>query len=200
METSRWIGGLFEGILGRCAIRWFKHISDASDDDFLQTIEEEFGLEGYARWFKLLECISRDVRHSGRATLPLRDWARYLRTNARVFIPFLEAIRRHGRIEFEADGNNLSITVLGFRRLIGRDSQRLRLAGAAWVRLRNAVLERDGYCCVYCGRSDEPLECDHIIPISRGGTDDTANLATACLPCNRQKKDKTPEEWRAWQG
>jgi len=39
-------------------MKWFKHFTDASDDDFLQTIEDIFGLEGYARWWKLLEVIA----------------------------------------------------------------------------------------------------------------------------------------------
>ena len=37
-----------------------------------------------------------------------------------------------------------------------------------------------------------------MIPLSRGGTDDRANLVPACKPCNMDKLDFTPEEWRAW--
>lgn len=40
-----------------------------------------------------------------------------------------------------------------------------------------------------------PLECDHIFPLSRGGSSDRSNLITACKKCNRQKHDKTLSEW-----
>lgn len=55
---------------------------------------------------------------------------------------------------------------------------------AATVRPR--VLERDGYCCVYCGAT-ERLEVDHVIPIARGGTNEMENLQALCRACNRTK-------------
>lgn len=58
-------------------------------------------------------------------------------------------------------------------------------------RLRIAILERDGYRCVYCGRSatDVVLEVDHVLPRSRGGTDEPTNLVTGCQDCNGGKSD-----------
>lgn len=52
------------------------------------------------------------------------------------------------------------------------------------VRLK--VLIRDGFRCVYCGatKEDDRLEVDHVIPASRGGTDDIGNLVVACRRCN----------------
>ena len=59
-------------------------------------------------------------------------------------------------------------------------------------KLRFEVFERDKYVCQYCGACgpDVELEIDHVIPVSRGGTDDINNLKTACLKCNRGKGDK----------
>lgn len=56
-------------------------------------------------------------------------------------------------------------------------------------KLRQSIFERDNYTCQYCGRSayDTDLEIEHIIPISKGGNDDTRNLVTACSECNRSK-------------
>lgn len=34
---------------------------------------------------------------------------------------------------------------------------------------------------------------DHIQPVAKGGTDDEANLATACWECNLAKRDTPPE-------
>jgi 5-methylcytosine-specific restriction endonuclease McrA len=63
----------------------------------------------------------------------------------------------------------------------------------AWRKVRAVVLERDGYCCVYCG--GEATTADHIQPVNRGGTDDEANLVAACATCNGSKGDLTPAEW-----
>jgi hypothetical protein len=51
--------------------------------------------------------------------------------------------------------------------------------------------------CAYCG-DEAQLQVDHVIPLSRGGTNDRANLAPACKSCNMDKLDFTPEEWREW--
>lgn len=64
-----------------------------------------------------------------------------------------------------------------------------------WRLLRQAVFERDDYTCQYCGKSGVKLECDHVIPVSRGGLHDMSNLVTSCFGCNRSKHNKTLEEW-----
>jgi hypothetical protein len=51
--------------------------------------------------------------------------------------------------------------------------------------------------CAYCGY-DLPTQVDHVIPRSRGGSDDRANLVPACRDCNMDKLDFTPEEWREY--
>lgn len=56
-------------------------------------------------------------------------------------------------------------------------------------RLRFEVFRRDLFTCRYCGQRppDVVLECDHVIPVSRGGVDDIDNLCTSCFDCNRGK-------------
>jgi hypothetical protein len=71
-----------------------------------------------------------------------------------------------------------------------------RLPAGDWHIVRSIVLERDGHACVYCG-ADKALEGDHIVPLSRGGSNALTNLATACRPCNLSKGSSTLEEWRA---
>jgi HNH endonuclease/AAA domain len=53
--------------------------------------------------------------------------------------------------------------------------------------LTRAVLERDGYRCVYCG--GPATTADHIVPRSAGGTDSMDNLRAACRPCNSSRGD-----------
>jgi 5-methylcytosine-specific restriction endonuclease McrA len=61
------------------------------------------------------------------------------------------------------------------------------------VGLRFDVFNRDGFRCVYCGRSASDgvtLEADHRIARANGGTDDLDNLVTSCRDCNRGKSAK----------
>ena len=51
------------------------------------------------------------------------------------------------------------------------------------------VWDRDGWQCVFCG-SHRELTVDHIIPVSKGGTDGLDNLQTACKSCNSSKGDR----------
>lgn len=48
---------------------------------------------------------------------------------------------------------------------------------------RFEVFKRDSFTCQYCGAKapDVVLQCDHIKPVSKGGTDDILNLITSCL-------------------
>ncbi len=54
------------------------------------------------------------------------------------------------------------------------------------VRLK--VWRRDSGKCVKCS-SQERLEFDHIIPVSKGGSNTERNIQLLCENCNRKKKD-----------
>jgi len=66
-----------------------------------------------------------------------------------------------------------------------------------WREIRARIFARDDYTCQYCGTRGVRLECDHIHPVSKGGSHDDDNLATACFDCNRSKHDKTLDEWQS---
>jgi 5-methylcytosine-specific restriction endonuclease McrA len=53
-------------------------------------------------------------------------------------------------------------------------------------RVRSEVWRRDEACCVDCG-SRERLEFDHIIPISKGGSNTARNIELRCENCNNLK-------------
>jgi len=55
--------------------------------------------------------------------------------------------------------------------------------------IQDKVWNRDGGKCVKCG-SNEKLEFDHIIPISKGGANTYRNIQLLCEKCNREKSDK----------
>lgn len=59
---------------------------------------------------------------------------------------------------------------------------------------RDLVLAKNDGRCVYCGAPADTI--DHVIPRSKGGTDDPDNLVPACRDCNSRKSnhlDWSPE-------
>jgi len=49
--------------------------------------------------------------------------------------------------------------------------------------------------CLYCGEHFEEGHIDHIIPVSKGGTNDRENLVYCCAYCNMSKGDKLLGDW-----
>jgi len=64
--------------------------------------------------------------------------------------------------------------------------------------LRYQVLSESGQRCALCGikASERPLDVDHIIPRSRGGTNKKSNLQSLCTKCNRSKGNKDDKDFR----
>jgi hypothetical protein len=56
--------------------------------------------------------------------------------------------------------------------------------------LREYLLEKWNHTCAYCGKSDVPLQIEHMVPKARGGTDRVSNLTLACEKCNIKKGTK----------
>ena len=61
--------------------------------------------------------------------------------------------------------------------------------------VREYLLEKFQHRCVYCGKTDVPLNIDHIIPKSKGGTNRVSNLVLACIECNQKKSNRSLEEF-----
>jgi hypothetical protein len=59
---------------------------------------------------------------------------------------------------------------------------------------RAFVAQRAHWCCEYCKSQErfapQAFTIDHIIPISKNGSDDTDNLAYACQGCNMYKASR----------
>jgi hypothetical protein len=97
----------------------------------------------------------------------------------------------------------------GFNATAGRQSTIdvhpiVALRGAPRINLFNVtpsfaklkLFRRDRYTCAYCAQRfhERELQCEHIVPQSRGGGWAWMNLVTACGACNGRKADRTPEE------
>lgn len=59
-----------------------------------------------------------------------------------------------------------------------------------------ALFEAYEWRCGYCG-SGGRLTIDHLVPLSRGGSDASDNLMPACIGCNSSKHDRSELEFRA---
>ncbi len=61
------------------------------------------------------------------------------------------------------------------------------------ARLRYETLKKHNHQCQSCGATVEDgakLEVDHIVPVSKGGTNEPENLQVLCKTCNIGKSDK----------
>lgn len=92
---------------------WFKHFCNASDGEFVSLIESQFGLEGYARWFKLLEKVGSRMDKSDlcEATFPVRFWCQYLVVRRPLLLRYLSVISQLGKIETITNGQLLTIRI-----------------------------------------------------------------------------------------
>jgi len=59
---------------------------------------------------------------------------------------------------------------------------------------RFEVFNRDRYTCQYCSKETRQLTLDHVIPRYRSGEHTWENVVSACIPCNRRKAGRTPQE------
>ena len=62
-----------------------------------------------------------------------------------------------------------------------------RTSTAAWRRLRQHVIDRDGHRCANCHTEQGTLELDHIVNVKAGGTDHPDNARLLCGPCHKIK-------------
>jgi hypothetical protein len=86
------------------------------------------------------------------------------------------------RIEYEAD---LQLEAIEY-------SVNTYAKNLSWLNNKNkgklfsVVSARDGCFCVKCHSTDD-LTLDHIVPRSKGGSDDKSNLQILCRCCNSSK-------------
>ncbi len=80
-------------------------------------------------------------------------------------------------------------------KIIASVAKRRCLEGGATVSQIEERFDFHGNKCIYCGCGG-PMEIEHMIPVSRGGTNWPANLAPACRSCNSSKGSKTFFEFK----
>lgn len=71
--------------------------------------------------------------------------------------------------------------------------------------IKQMVLQRSAGRCWYCGEvlnvaGRQTNHIDHVLPVSKGGSNDPDNLVAACRTCNTEKADMTLKEFRISKG
>lgn len=84
-----------------------------------------------------------------------------------------------------------------------RKAQRVRRRGQAkgwvshytWTEVMRLFLTLDR-CCAYCHEPiDGQPDPDHVVPLSRGGSNSITNVLPCCQSCNSDKRDLLLSEW-----
>ena len=80
------------------------------------------------------------------------------------------------------------------------DPRAARIASARAIGRHTEVEWRElceayDFCCSYCGRRGVPLTKDHVIAVSKGGSDAIENIVPACLSCNSSKGAQDVRRW-----
>lgn len=67
-----------------------------------------------------------------------------------------------------------------------------------WAEVMRLFIGSFGRCCAYC---EQPIagqpEPDHVVPLSRGGSNSITNILPSCSLCNADKRDLFLHEWAA---
>jgi len=71
-----------------------------------------------------------------------------------------------------------------------RRARLVNASGSYSVSKFEELCDRANNCCLCCGKKTT-LTIDHVIPLSRGGSNDIGNIQPLCLSCNCKKSDKT---------
>ncbi|SRR6266436_5617722 len=67
----------------------------------------------------------------------------------------------------------------------------MKLLGGPIASVRERAAERCQYCLMHQRLQSATFHIEHVIPRSKGGASELANLALACPSCNLHKADRT---------
>lgn len=74
-----------------------------------------------------------------------------------------------------------------------RRARKKQVGGSFTAAEFKALCSKYGNACLCCGRSDVKMQPDHVIPLSREGSNDISNIQPLCRKCNRSKGTRTKD-------
>jgi ribosomal protein S14 len=196
--------------------RWCKLYPHALTDPLWLAVADDAGtspgLVG-ATFVELLTWTTEHAPDTGSiAGFDPRVWAAWLRIAPEAVERIIASLRKFGRLAGDTIANwakRQGQVAVAAAQAIGAEVK--RKVGASTIRVRamrarrkaagddprSSIFRRDGNRCRYCGTARGPFQIDHVIPLSRGGSNEADNLATACATCNHSKAAMTLAEWEA---
>lgn len=109
--------------------------------------------------------------------------------------------QRKGIVVFGLAGKSDAQVVLPVVTLKPKRHTRVKRSQSNRSALRNRLAEAQNWCCCYCGcvcdgEEDDwvPATIEHVVELSKGGSDDWENLVMACYPCNDERGNKLSAE------
>ena len=94
-------------------MKWFRHMADASDDEFISHLEDEMGLPGYALFWKCCEIVAFQMDESNRccATYSWSKWRQKLKTNKPKLRRFLTIVEDNRKFHVTIVEDKLKIEI-----------------------------------------------------------------------------------------
>ena len=101
-------------------MRWFKHLTQASEDEKLAEILELHGAEGYGVYWLILEKIAflMDGTDKTSARYSIKKWAKFCGKSPKILRKFLETFQKLSLFNIEICENNSDFLVIECRKLL----------------------------------------------------------------------------------
>lgn len=111
-------------------MKWFKHETDAKDSEKLKAIIDEFGFEGYGRWFRIMEIIAEKMDESTRCHYEQSEWewCCNLKAKRKQLTCFLKATEKQMLCKVERNGKQLRIEIPNLLKKRDNYSKNLQVA------------------------------------------------------------------------
>ena len=149
-------------------------------------------------------CLSYVRRGDGvSVTLPSDHWARWYGRTSTWTPP---TIRNAGACAWCGGDNDRSLQAaycspkckVAQKRATRRGREYGAVGTYTWMdvtRLWQAFDQSCAYCRTLTSLAD--IQAEHVVPLSKGGSNSIANLLPSCAPCNSDKRDLHLHEWNA---
>lgn len=94
-------------------MKWFKHLSDASQDEFLRAIKAEYGFAGLGRWWAIVEAVAGQMKVGSdkcEVEMSWSEWATLLKMRPKQLLKFFYFLvsNRHSNVDIKCFGEAVS--------------------------------------------------------------------------------------------
>lgn len=142
-------------------------------------------------------------RYSDNRTAVLAKRKKCIADNKQYYISYWRRYQSNNKESVALQQQKYHRTEKGRLASRSRDAKRrmhkMNTVGSYTAKELQEQLVRQNHKCYYChkklGDERRSWHADHIVPLSRGGTNFIDNIVLACSTCNLSKKDKLLHEW-----